>query len=40
VEAVTQQARDGNAEAQAVIPGVMKAVGMQVVGKTLGRIQR
>lgn len=38
VDAVTLQAREGNVEAQALVPGLMKAVGLQVVGKALGRV--
>jgi hypothetical protein len=38
VDAVTQQARLGDVEAQALIPGMMKAVGLPVVGKALARV--
>jgi hypothetical protein len=35
LDAVAQQAREGNAEAVALIPGLMKAFGVEVVNKTL-----
>ncbi len=35
LDAVTQQAWEGNVEAQALVPGIMKAVGLQTVGKAL-----
>jgi len=38
LDAVTQQAREGNVEAQELVPGMMKAVGLQVVGRALGRV--
>jgi hypothetical protein len=38
VDAVTQQALEANVEAQALVPGMMKAVGLQAVGNALGRV--
>ena len=38
VDAVTQRARLGDVEAQALIPGMAKAVGLPVVGKALARV--
>jgi hypothetical protein len=37
VDAVTQQALEGSVEAQALVPGMMKAVGLQTVGNALER---
>ena len=38
VDAVAQRARLGDVEAQALIPGMVKAVGLPVVGKALARV--
>lgn len=37
VDAITELAHAGNADAQALVPGLMKAVGRQVIGKSLAR---